>query len=163
MVTEPDVMLLEVREVPETVLQFPPVLAQAVNLTVPPIALFNVYVQTMVPVAPALRVKLAGFDPVEAVAPPVVVTVGGLGIDVMTKPFVVDLFVTVMVKVNEHAGPAPVGEGTRVMRSDFHVQELERDVLVRHVLELENRAFELLNWSVRSWANAALLMLNVKS
>jgi hypothetical protein len=126
MVTGPVVTLLEVLVLLVTEAQLPPVLAHAVNVTVPPTGPDRVYAQTMDNVAPALRVRLAGTGAgLLTTAPPAVTVVGlGEGMEVTTRPFVEDLFVTVMVRSNLHPEPMFVGAGTNVICRAFQVQEL---------------------------------------
>lgn len=166
---EPEVMViagvvtvLEVLDVPETVVQLAPVLAQAVKVTVPGVPP-AVYVQTILPVSlpdpKAPRLRLAGFEVVLTLTP---VGVGGFVTEV-TVTAAVDLFVTVMVSVNWQPVPTLYVDGTRVMDSNFHVHEEVVELGLRHILEPENLADALASWSVRSVVEAILSMLKVKS
>ena len=145
--TVPEVTLDEVREVPETVVQLPVVLAHALKETAPPAAPVRVYVQVMVPVAPALRFRLGGLGDgvgLFTLALVVVAVVRGEGTGAIAVRATLVLFVTLMVKVNWQPFPTLVGAGTRVMRRDFQVQELVVLFGVRQVVDPENRAFALL-------------------
>lgn len=121
------VTVLDVLDVPETVVQLAPVLAQAVKATVPAVPP-AVYVQIMVPVPPlAARLRSGGVEVVVALTP---VRVGGFGTEVTVMGPDVDLFVTVMVRVNWQPVPTLKVDGTRVMDSDFSVHEPGAGVVV---------------------------------
>ncbi|MBI3595854.1 MAG: hypothetical protein HY203_01720 [Nitrospirae bacterium] len=80
-----------------------------------------VYVQIMVPVPPlAARLRSGGIEVVVALTP---VRVGGFGTEVTVIGPDVDLFVTVMVSVNWQPVPMLKVDGTRVIDSDFKVQD----------------------------------------
>lgn len=94
-------------------------LEYAVNVSVPGVVP-AVYIQTMVPVSPGLRVRSGGLEVVVASTP---VRVGGLGTDVTPIIPAVERFVMVMVRVNWQPIPTLYVDGTRVISRDLSIQE----------------------------------------
>lgn len=135
-------------------------LEYAVNVSVPGVVP-AVYVQTMVPVSPGLRVRSGGVEVVAAATP---VRVGGLGTDVTPVIAAVERFVMVMASVNWQPVPTLYVDGTRVISRDLSTQEPGLFIVTLPVLLMPSlKSRSLVNDARASLRVSALSMFEVLS